>query len=619
MTTQHPIEAPAVRGTRATDYAPIADYGVIGDLNTAALVGLDGSIDWCCFPRFDAPSAFGALLDSTKGGYFQIVPLTEHTTEQRYLPSTNVLLSTFTLADGGVIELIDFMPITASGHRGDFPEIHRLVRCVHGESDVAIHLEPRFDYGSHDSFVEIRRHGIMVTDRDNEVLTLAAPRELAWQLGPSSAEVTIKLHEGEQAWFVLRYDDDEVRPVEAYCPDDRLRETVSFWEGWTAKITYRGEFRDVVIRSALALKGLCYQPTGAIVAAVTTSLPEEIGGIRNWDYRFTWLRDTAFVLYSLHILGHYDEADRFVQFLKRVARHTRGAHLQIMYGIDGKRELNERSLKHLEGYRRSGPVRIGNDAYDQLQLDVYGEVMETMYLWSRHHEMTEGSWITLSRLVDWVAANWRRRDHGIWEVRGGRRHYVFSKVMCWVALDRGVRLAREFTFPADIERWARERDAVHAEVMLKGWNEEKQSFVQSYGSDALDASNLVIPMVRFLPRTHPRVRGTVLATLRELTSDDQEMVYRYRNDDGLPGEEGVFSICTFWLAEALAMIGEIDRAERIFRRMLGHANHLGLFSEELHPRTGQFLGNFPQAFTHIALINCAHVIETLKRRANGAP
>jgi GH15 family glucan-1,4-alpha-glucosidase len=596
------------------DYPPIAAHALIGDMHTAALVALDGTIDWCCMPYFDSASVFGSILDRTRGGFFRIAPTAPHSAEQRYSPRTNVLITAYRLDAGGVVELTDFMPVRPDGSRGPFPEIHRRVRCTRGEGEVSARFAPRFDYGKSPVRLIPRRNGVLATDDDNDVIALSTPRDLWWQLTDGMATVTLKLREGDEAWFVVRYDDDEVQPIESYRSDDRLRETIAFWDDWTSRIRYIGRHRDAVERSALALKLMCFQPTGAIIAAPTTSLPEEIGGVRNWDYRYAWLRDSAFLLYSLNILGHYEEADRFMQFLKRVTRKTTDSHLQIMYGIDGRRTLTEQTLEHLEGYRKSGPVRVGNGAYDQLQLDVYGEVMETAYLWSRTHELSEGAWLTLERLVSWVANHWREPDCGLWEVRAGMQHYVFSKVMCWVALDRGIRLARKFGLPADLERWAVERAAVHADVMEHGWSERKQSFVQHYGSEALDAASLVIPMVHFLPRTHPRVRGTVMAVLRELTSDDQELVYRYRNDDGLPGEEGVFSICTFWLAEALAMCGEVERGERIFERMLRHANQVGLYSEELDPQTGEFLGNFPQAFTHIALINCAHVLEVMKKR-----
>jgi GH15 family glucan-1,4-alpha-glucosidase len=615
MTTRVWHETPQPwRLSEYRDYRPISSYALIGDLHTAALVGLNGSIDWCCFPYFDSPSVFASILDATRGGSFQVAPAVPHTSEQRYSPATNVLITTFSLDAGGVLELTDFMPITSSGHRADFPEIHRRVRCTRGEAEVVVRFAPRFDYGGSLIRLQPRWHGVLATDAQDDVLTLAGPRDIWWRFDGGVAVAALKLLEGEQAWFVARYDDDEVRSIDHYQSDAKLKETTAFWDAWSARIQYTGRYRAVVERSALALKLMCFQPTGAIVAAPTTSLPEEIGGVRNWDYRYSWLRDSAFVLYSLNILGHVEEADRFMRFLKRVCRKTDDTHLQIMYGIDGRRYLTERVVEQLEGYRRSGPVRVGNGAYDQLQLDVYGEVLETAYLWSRRHEVTEGTWLTLQRLVDWVADNWRRPDSGIWEVRAGLQHYVFSKVMCWVALDRGIRLARRFRLAADLTRWHAERAAVHAEVMEKGWSDAKQSFVQYYGTEALDASNLVIPMVHFLPSDHPRVRGTVAATLRELTSEDQELVYRYRNEDGLPGEEGVFSICTFWLAEALAMSGDVERGERIFQRMLKHANHVGLYSEELNPSTGEFLGNHPQAFTHIALINCAHVLETMKRR-----
>ena len=595
-------------------YAPISAFAVVGDMHTAALVALNGSVDWCCLPHFDSPSVFAALLDAGKGGSFQISPSGRFSAEQRYLPATAVLVTTFRTHDGGVGELTDFMPVTHEGTRGDYAELHRRVRCSRGSAELVVRFRPRFDYASSTTRLVPRRNGVLATDGDDEVLTLAAPRDIWWHLEDGTALATIRLVERDEHWFVLRYDDDEVRAVESHASAARLEETVRFWDAWVRRITYAGPYRTAVERSAITLKLMCYEPTGAIVAAPTTSLPEELGGVRNWDYRYSWLRDSAFVLYSFHLLGLYDEADRFMDFLKRVTRKETDAHLQIMYGIDARRDLTERTLDHLEGYRRSAPVRVGNGAYDQVQLDVYGEVLETAWLWSRHHTISEGTWATLQRLVDWIADHWTMRDSGIWEVRAGPQHYVLSKVMCWVALDRGIRLAQKFDLPADLDRWRRERDAVHADVMARGWSEEKQSFVQYYGTDALDASNLIIPMVHFLPRDHPRVVGTVMATLRELTSDDQELVFRYRNDDGLPGEEGVFSICTFWLAETRAMCGDMERAERIFQRMLRHANHVGLYSEELHPTSGEFLGNFPQAFTHIALINCASVFEKLKAR-----
>jgi GH15 family glucan-1,4-alpha-glucosidase len=582
-------------------------------MHTAALVGLSGSIDWCCLPSFDSPSVFAALLDAERGGRFRMTPVAPYASSQAYLPSTAVLVTTFR-GDSGAVELTDFMPVGSAESGRPFAEIHRRLECTEGEMEIAVTFTPRFDYATAPAYVHPRRNGVLATDADDEVLTLASPPELWWQLDSGMARVTLKLRAGESTWFVLRYDDDEVQPVASYDSERKLREAVTWWRDWVGKLTYGGPFVDAVVRSALTLKLLCYEPTGAIIAAPTTSLPEEIGGVRNWDYRFTWIRDSAFVLYSLSILGHSEEADRFMSFLKRVARKTTDTHLQIMYGIDGRRHLHEETLPHLEGYRGSAPVRVGNAAYDQLQLDVYGELLETAYLWSRGNVVSEGTWVTLERLVSWVAANWRRPDSGIWEVRAGLQHYVLSKVMCWVALDRGIRMAKEFGLPAPIARWEAERDAVHADVMDKGWSEAKQSFVQYYGTEELDASNLAISMVRFLPRTHPRIVGTVHAVLRELTSDDQELVYRYRNEDGIPGGEGVFSICTFWLAEALALAGDCERAERIFRRMLTHANHVGLYSEELNPRTGEFLGNFPQAFTHIALINCAHVLDLLTRR-----
>ena len=597
-------QAPSVAASEPSAYAPISAYGVIGDMRTAALVGLNGSIDWCCLPEFPSSSVFAAILDSSRGGRFQIAPAGTYTSEQRYLPATNVLVTAFH-DSSGTLELCDFMPVSAEGRRPGFAEIHRRVKCTRGQMDITVCFAPGFDYAIKPARLIPRRNGVLATDDDNEAAALASPPDVWWQLSESGATAQLRLRAGESAWFVLRYDDDEVLPIASYASEERLDQTVAFWDRWVSSIKYQGKHRAVVERSALALKLLCYEPSGAIIAAPTTSLPEEIGGERNWDYRFVWLRDASFTLDALQGLGQQDEASAFMAFLRRITRKTIDSHVQIMYGVDGSRDLPERTLPHLSGYRDSRPVRVGNAAVGQLQLDVYGEILATAYRWSRRSAVGEGTWWSLSRLVDWVAVHWVDPDSGIWEVRATEEHYVMSKVMCWVALDRGVRMAREFELPADLPRWEAARDAVWAEVMVKGWSEKRQSFVQFYGSEALDAANLIIPMVGFLPPDHERVKGTIAATLRDLTSEDRELVYRYRNDDGLPGEEGVFAICTFWMAQALVLSGDAEQGERIFCRMLKHANHVGLYSEELDPLTGGFTGNFPQGLTHIALINCA--------------
>ncbi len=608
-------DLPSADRRMSARYKPISDYAIIGDLRTAALVGLDGAIDWCCMPRFDSASIFAAILDHDRGGRFRIAPTASYTSTQRYLPATNILVTSFHTDQGGVVEVTDFMPAGERAYElATKHEIHRRVECTRGEVEIEIHFEPRFGYGASPVYLLPRRNGLLATDREQEALALSAPASIWWELDEScsTARAALRVRSGDSFWVVLRYDDDEVYPIDWYDSQTRLDATAAYWDRWVSRIRYHGPYRAEVERSALALKLLFYDPTGAVVAAPTTSLPEEIGGVRNWDYRYTWLRDASFTLYALHVLGQYDEANRFMEYLKRVTRKS-ADHLQIMYGIGGERILSEQELPHLEGYRGSAPVRIGNAAYDQLQLDVYGEVLETAYLWHENHAMTEGIWSLLAYLADWVADNWRRKDSGIWEVRAGLQHYVFSKVMCWVALDRAIKMAERLSMPADLDRWRRERDAIHEEVMREGWSEAKQAFVQHYATDALDAANLQMGIVGFLPHDHPRVKSTIEATIRELTSEDQELVYRYINPDGLPGGEGVFSICTFWLADALILSGDVERGERIFKRMLRHANHVGLYSEEIDPRTGEFLGNFPQAFTHIALINTAHFLEWAHR------
>ncbi len=583
----------------------LGEYGLIGDMRTAALVGLDGGIDWCCLPRFDSGSVFAALLDRERGGTWAIRPQEEWTSTQRYLPRTNILETTFRTA-GGVVVLTDFMPVAEDGRpSGSHPEIHRQLRCTRGRMPLQMIFMPRFEYGARTTRLELLRAGLFATDRTDQVLTLSSAKPFDWTIEQSTATTRFVLEKGEERWLVLRYDDDDIHPVDRYESALKLDITAAYWARWAAGVRYSGPFRGMVKRSALALKLLTHAETGAIIAAPTTSLPETIGGMRNWDYRFVWLRDAAFTLAALDAVGHRREADAFMRFLKKVCRHEGGGHLQIMYGIDGRRDLVERQLDHLSGYQGSRPVRVGNGAAGQLQLDVYGEVLETADIWRRNFEMTEGTWRVLRGLVDWVSKNWQQPDSSIWEVRGEVRHYVFSKVMSWVALDRGIRMAEELGLESNAPEWRIQRDTLHAEIMERGWSERHESFTQAYDDDALDAAALAIPMVRFLPWNHPRVHGTVHAIARELTSADGELVYRYKHSDGLEGEEGAFSICTFWLAQALTMIGERERAERVFRRMLRHANHVGLYSEEIDPPTGEFLGNFPQAFTHIALINCA--------------
>ena len=584
---------------------PISSYGLIGDMRTAALVGLDGAIDWCCLPRFDSGSVFAALLDPARGGTWSIRPVGRWTSSQRYIARTNVLETTFTTADGRVV-VTDFMPVDAGGRpAGARPEIHRRIRGLRGRIEMRMVFMPRFDYASRSTRLEPLAGGLIATDRTDQVVTLTSAMPFDWIFEHGTAVTTFNVEPKADRWVVLRYDDDDVWPVDRYESGEKLEVTTEFWQRWSAGVRYTGPYRSMVKRSALALKLLTHAESGAIIAAPTTSLPETLGGSRNWDYRFVWLRDAAFTLEALDAVGHHAEADAFMRFVKRVCRHESGGHLQIMYGIDGRRDLVERQLEHLSGYRNSSPVRIGNGAASQLQLDVYGEVLETADRWRRHHGMSEGTWRVLRPLVDWVAEHWHQPDSGIWEVRGEMRHYVFSKVMSWVALDRGVTLAGELGLPGDSATWRAARDALHAEIMTRGWSDTARSFTQSYDDPALDAAALVIPMVRFLAWDHPRVVSTVRAIQRGLTSADGELVFRYRSPDGLEGEEGAFSICTFWLAQALAGIGDRAGADRVMRRMLRHANHVGLYSEEIDPVTGEFLGNFPQAFTHIALINCA--------------
>ncbi len=598
-------------------YQNIENYGMIGNMRTSSLVGMDGSIDWMCFPHFDSPSIFGRILDKTIGGYFKIAPLdTDLKHKQFYWPDTNVLITRF-MGYHGVCEVVDYMPVGNTRIGEQQNRLVRLVRMIRGKMIIRVECSPAFNYalGSHELL--INAHGAAFhTDDLSMGLATSVP------LGKDGKGVTaeIELSCGEDINFVLHELEGE-KGCEKCFSDNEAREglvdTIDYWSRWVEQCTYRGRWREMVIRSALTLKLLTFEPSGAIIAAPTCSLPESIGGERNWDYRYTWIRDAAFTVYGLMRIGFTEEAERFMNWIDERCHELRpDGSIQIMYGIDGRHMLEEKILDHLEGYAGSSPVRTGNGAYKQLQLDIYGELLDSVYLYNKYGTpISYDLWTQLRRLINWVADNWHKKDEGVWEVRGGKQHFVYSKLMCWVALDRGIRLAEKRSFPSDKTRWLEERDKIYEEIMEKGWNADLQSFVQHYGGTTLDAANLMMPLSFFVSPSDKRIMKTIEATMKSpeeggLVSDS--LVYRYNvkeTDDGLRSEEGTFNICTFWMVEALTRAGHSDKekleqARLMFEQMLTYANHLGLYAEETGPR-GEALGNFPQAFTHLSLISAA--------------
>jgi GH15 family glucan-1,4-alpha-glucosidase len=605
-------------------YHPIEHHGIIGDLHTAALVSTTGSINWLCLPNFDSPSVFAALVDAGKGGHFQVRAASSNAVcRQLYVPDTNVLITRFQAAEG-VGEIQDCVPIESDVY-GERPKIHRLIRTVksvRGTVPFELECRPAFDYARARHSTTECSDGVLFTPIGSHDGCLALLGSVPLQIDGDAARASFALDEGQLAVFELRYLEngqadpgldslDEIHAVTA--------RTIDYWQRWLRRSTYRGRWREVVNRSALTLKLLTYAPTGAIIASPTMGLPEEIGGQRNWDYRYTWLRDGAFTLYALMRIGFMDEAARFMDWLSaRCEEAGETGALQVMYGIDGRHNLDETILDHLEGYRGSRPVRLGNDAYKQLQLDIYGEVMDAVYLYDKYGSpISYELWKHLSRLLDNLCTTWQEPDEGIWEVRGGRRHFVYSKMMCWVAYDRALRMADKRGLPAPRTRWRETQSQIYEDVMQRGWNPELKSFVQYYGGDALDAANLLMPMVKFLSPTEPRMRQTLARTREALVSDS--LVYRYAPEraaaDGLMGREGTFSMCTYWLVEALSRSGDVREARLTFEKMLTYANHLELFSEEIGP-SGESLGNFPQAFTHLALISAAYNLDRLLDRAD---
>ncbi|MGY4967535.1 glycoside hydrolase family 15 protein [Streptomyces sp. 900105245] len=614
-------------------YPLIENHGLIGDLQTAALVTTDGVIDWYCSPRFDSPSVFGALLDKNNGGHCTVRPTAStYATKQLYLPDTAILVTRF-MTEAGAGEVIDFMPVTGTTvtprHR-----LVRVIRCVRGTITFEVEIAPRFDYGRKDHRLHITQHGAVFATADGEQLTVHPIREPHDERlediltnRDNDLHFSVELHTGQQRGMVLetgaKAPPSEISQHEYHRLFD---ETVAFWRSWLAQSRYSGRWREMVERSAITLKLMTYAPSGAMVAAPTAALPEQLGGERNWDYRYTWIRDASFSVYALLGLGFTDEAAGFISWLGDRVKEHRGTDgdagpLNIMYKVDGASDLNEEFLDHWEGYGGSAPVRIGNGAATQLQLDIYGEALDSIYFAHRHGlQVGHQGWTSLRRDLDWLANHWDQAEEGIWETRGGRQAFTYGRVMAWVAFDRALRLADSKGWPSAAGRWHAERDAVYEQVMAKGWSEDRRAFVQHYGSKVLDSSLLRMASVGFVTPDDPMWVATLDAMEQELVSDS--LVYRYNpgaSPDGLRGSEGTFSLCTFMYVDALARAGRTDAARLAFEKMMGYANHLGLYSEEIDP-TGRQLGNFPQAFTHLALIDSAITLEaTLDGRARVHP
>jgi len=593
---------------RTDGYLPIGDYGVIGDCRSLALVGVDGSIDWCCLPRFDSPSIFGRILDWKKGGFWQIAPAGDYACRHEYADKTNILRTIFQTPNG-IAEISDFMPVDegdirqhARPHR--HPRIVRMVTGLAGEVTLRQRIDPQPNYGRGGSPL-YPEDGLHHGDIGEYHICISGTIPLR------GAEQVFTVKPGETVAFALamnRHGHCGISMDNVEHSRRLRRTTQEYWWRWLNQCTYTGPYQDKVFRSALVLKLLTYAPTGAIVAAPTTSLPEWIGGQRNWDYRYTWMRDASFTLYSLFQLGYVQEATDFMEWLRKL---TIDRGLKILYTLDGRAGGAEETLDHLEGYRKSRPVRIRNGAEDQLQLDIFGELLDTVFIWIlRGGKVTRRFWDELVKIVSFASSMWQQPDAGLWEVRGENLHFTYSKVMCWTALDRGIRIADRLRLPAPRALWARNRDLIYKAVLREGWSSRLGSFTQSFGSQHLDASALRLVQLGFLPNRHPRLRSTITAIDRELSVGP--LVLRYHTeetDDGLRSPEGSFVICGFWLADALALVGKLEDAQRRFERLLSFSSPLGLFAEEVDPRNGGLLGNYPQAFSHLAMISAAVNIE----------
>jgi len=588
---------------------PIADHGLIGDLRTCALVGADATIDWFCAGRFDAPSVFGALLDAERGGAWRLGPVDGAArTTQFYLPDSAILVTRF-LTEEGVTEVHDFMPVLRSHDPEHRQRITRRVVAVRGRSRIRMAMALRPDYGRCDPVTETVEGGVLVTGAGVRLgLTSTVPLDTT----DGSVSADLDLAGGDEALFVLHVlgDGEDLRPDDCADTEHLFEQTARFWRDWLAQSTYTGRWREMVDRSAITLKLLTHEPSGAIVAAPTTSLPEELGGGRNWDYRYVWIRDAAFSLYALLRLGFTDEAAAFMEWLSERMGSPDSEDgdlgpLRVLYDIDGNTP-HEVELDHLSGYAGSRPVRVGNGAVDQLQLDIYGELIDSVYLFNKYGPgISHDAWADLTRLLEWVLDNWDRDDAGMWEIRDDPRPHTTSRLMCWVAVERMMRTARQRGLPGELARWAEVRDAIYARIMEHSWDDSVGAFMQHEGGDSVDAGVLLMPMVKFVAPNDPRFVSTLRVIEERLVSDS--LVFRYdlgHTTDGLDGTEGTFSLCSFWYVEALTRLGRHDDARLALEKMFTYANHLGLYAEQVG-LTGEQLGNFPQAFTHLSLISAA--------------
>jgi GH15 family glucan-1,4-alpha-glucosidase len=590
------------------DFQPIENYSVIGNMRALALISVTGSIDFFCFPKFDSPTVFAALLDPEKGGFFGIQPNLENSrTKQLYLPDTNILITRF-LSENGIAEMTDFMPVMCNVYHS---HVVRRVTVIQGEVDFKLQCHPRFDYARMPHRIERDGNAVIFLPEGNQP-SLVLNGSLPMAVEGDGIVQSFRLKAGEAAVFVFGEDSPGAHPpVDDVTIEQKFQDTAQYWRKWIAQSNYTGRWREMVSRSALLLKLLTDQEHGSIIAAPTFGLPEKIGGPRNWDYRYTWLRDSAFTLYAMMRLGFVEEAGAFQRWINdRLKFDAEQGPLQVLYRTDGSPETPEVELDHLRGYMDSRPVRIGNAAWNQLQLDLYGELIDAIYLSSKYRDgLSIDEWNGTKRMLRWLSEHWDQEDEGIWEVRGGRKHFLHSRLMCWVAFDRAIRLGAKRSLTGPFDWMEKARAEIAEDIHNNFWNSELQSFVQFRGSSCVDAAVLLMPLVRFISPTDPRWLSTLATIERDLSVDT--LVFRYRNEgklDGLDGSEGSFTACTFWFIEALARSHQIEKARILFEKMLGYANHVGLYSEQLGA-SGQHLGNFPQALTHLALISAASYLD----------